>query len=37
VPSSSHSRYQLDPIADVLAKTNQALGTLEYRTRLSRC
>src|SRR6266487_784127 len=29
------SRYQLDPIADVLAKTNQALGTLEtYRTRL---
>src|SRR5881227_2364220 len=30
-----HSRYQLDPIADVLAKTNQALGTLEtYRTRL---
>jgi diadenylate cyclase len=30
-----HSRYQLEPIADVLAKTNQALGTLEtYRTRL---
>jgi diadenylate cyclase len=29
------SRYQLQPIADVLAKTNQALGTLEtYRTRL---
>src|SRR4029077_425321 len=29
------SRYQLDPIHDVLAKTNQALGTLEtYRTRL---
>jgi diadenylate cyclase len=29
------SRYQLDPIADVLAKTNQALGTLEtYRQRL---
>src|SRR2546429_3785114 len=29
------SRYQLDPIADVLAKTNQALHTLEtYRTRL---
>ena len=28
-------RYQLDPIADVLAKTNQALGTLEtYRQRL---
>src|SRR5205823_5154604 len=27
--------YQLEPIADVLAKTNQALGTLEtYRTRL---
>src|SRR5205085_8259398 len=23
-----HSRYQLDPIADVLAKTNQALATL---------
>ncbi|MDQ2982443.1 MAG: DNA integrity scanning diadenylate cyclase DisA [Actinomycetota bacterium] len=29
------SRYQLEPIADVLAKTNQALSTLEtYRTRL---
>ena len=29
------SRYQLEPIADVLAKTNQALGTLEtYRSRL---
>jgi diadenylate cyclase len=29
------SRYQLDPIADVLAKTNQALGTVEtYRQRL---
>src|SRR3954466_13960287 len=29
------SRYQLDLIASVLAKTNQALGTLEtYRTRL---
>src|SRR5437667_3522689 len=29
------SRYQLDPIADVLAKTNQALHTLEtYRARL---
>jgi diadenylate cyclase len=29
------SRYSLEPIADVLAKTNQALGTLEtYRTRL---
>jgi len=28
-------RYQLDPIADVLAKTNQALATLEtYRARL---
>src|SRR6266545_1351732 len=28
-------RYQLDPIADVLAKTNQALATLEtYQTRL---
>lgn len=28
-------RYQLDPVADVLAKTNQALGTLEtYRQRL---
>src|SRR6202795_1051891 len=30
-----HSRYQLDPIADVLAKTNQAVATLEtYRQRL---
>jgi diadenylate cyclase len=30
-----HSRYQLDPIADVLAKTNQALATLDtYRQRL---
>jgi len=29
------TRYQLEPIADVLAKTNQALATLEtYRTRL---
>jgi diadenylate cyclase len=29
------TRYQLDPIADVLAKTNQALATLEtYRSRL---
>ena len=29
------SRYQLDSVADVLAKTNQALGTLEtYRQRL---
>ena len=29
------SRYQLDPIADVLAKTNQAVGTLDtYRQRL---
>jgi diadenylate cyclase len=29
------SRYQLEPIADVLAKTNQAVATLEtYRTRL---
>jgi diadenylate cyclase len=28
-------RYQLEPVADVLAKTNQALGTLEtYRQRL---
>jgi len=28
-------RYQLDPVPDVLAKTNQALGTLEtYRQRL---
>jgi diadenylate cyclase len=30
-----HGRYQLDPIADVLAKTNQALATLDtYRQRL---
>jgi diadenylate cyclase len=30
-----HARYQLDPVADVLAKTNQALGTLEtYKQRL---
>src|ERR671926_480005 len=30
-----HSRYQLDPIADVLAKTNQAIATLDtYRQRL---
>src|SRR3989440_4032584 len=30
-----HSRYQLESIADVLAKTNQAVGTLEtYRSRL---
>ena len=29
------TRYQLDPVADVLAKTNQAVGTLEtYRQRL---
>jgi diadenylate cyclase len=29
------ARYQLDPVADVLAKTNQALGTLQtYRERL---
>ena len=29
------TRYQLDPVADVLAKTNQALGTIEtYRQRL---
>ena len=29
------SRYQLDPVPDVLAKTNQALGTLEtYTARL---
>src|SRR5919109_359592 len=29
------SRYQLEPIADVLAKTNQGLGTLEtYKQRL---
>src|SRR3954468_22049308 len=28
-------RYQLDPVADVLAKTNQVVGTLEtYRQRL---
>src|SRR5215203_2522295 len=32
---TGHSRYQLEPIADVLAKTNQALATLEtYRARL---
>jgi diadenylate cyclase len=32
---AGQTRYQLDPIADVLAKTNGALGTLEtYRTRL---
>jgi len=30
-----HTHYQLDPVADVLAKTNQALGTLDtYRQRL---
>src|SRR6476469_201287 len=30
-----HSRYQLEPITDVLATTNQALATLEtYRARL---
>jgi diadenylate cyclase len=30
-----HARYQLDAVADVLAKTNQALGTLDtYRQRL---
>jgi diadenylate cyclase len=30
-----HRRYQLDPIADVLAKTNQAIATLDtYRQRL---
>src|SRR3989442_8693712 len=30
-------RYQLDPVADVLAKKNQALGTLDpYRQRLER-
>ncbi len=30
-----HQRYQLDPIASVLAKTNQAVATLEtYRQRL---
>src|SRR5579885_734656 len=29
------ARYQLDPVADVLAKTNQALGTLDtYQQRL---
>src|SRR5881227_2820751 len=29
------TRYQLDPVADVLAKTNQAIGTLDtYRQRL---
>ncbi len=29
------ARYQLDPVADVLAKTNQALGTVDtYRQRL---
>jgi diadenylate cyclase len=32
---AGHTRYQLDPVPDVLAKTNQALGTLEtYRQRL---
>jgi diadenylate cyclase len=32
---AGQSRYQLDPVADVLAKTNQALGTIEtYRQRL---
>ena len=32
---AGNTRYQLDTIADVLAKTNQALGTLEtYRQRL---
>ena len=31
------NRYQLDPIADVLAKTNQALATLEtYRQQIGR-
>src|SRR5581483_2049149 len=31
----ARSRYQLDPVADVLAKTNQAIGTLDtYRQRL---
>jgi len=31
----AQGRYQLDPVADVLAKTNQALGTLEtYKQRL---
>jgi diadenylate cyclase len=30
-----NARYQLDPVADVLAKTNQAIGTLDtYRQRL---
>src|SRR5579862_5617875 len=30
-----HARYQLDPVADLLAKTNQALATLEtYKQRL---
>lgn len=30
-----NAHYQLDPVADVLAKTNQALGTLEtYKLRL---
>jgi diadenylate cyclase len=32
---SGPTRYQLDPVTDVLAKTNQALGTLDtYRQRL---
>src|SRR6266516_6248243 len=32
---SGQSRYQLEPIADVLAKTNQAVATLQtYRQRL---
>src|SRR5436190_3745342 len=32
---TGQSRYQLDPVPDVLAKTNQALATLEtYRQRL---
>ncbi len=32
---AGQGRYQLDPVADVLAKTNQALGTLDtYRQRL---
>jgi diadenylate cyclase len=32
---AGQSRYQLDPIADVLSKTNQGLGTLDtYRQRL---
>src|ERR1700751_954069 len=26
---AGHTRYQLDPVPDVLAKTNQALGTLD--------